>query len=103
MTSGCSTPWKVREGGGVDDVVERTKQRVGRFLTNDAIAVLAAFHHFDKDNKEIREMLVAHIKEQRVYLQDEDYVERIQTADLSEEDKAELLEVETDRACEPGP
>ncbi|GBE60502.1 hypothetical protein, conserved [Babesia ovata] len=77
-----------------DAIGERVTRHVGRFLTNDAIATLAAFSHFDVENERIRELLKNHIKEQREYLEADDYAERIRTAKLPPEDKADLLNAE---------
>ncbi|CDR94339.1 hypothetical protein BBBOND_0106480 [Babesia bigemina] len=77
-----------------DAIEERVTRHVGRFLTNDAIATLAAFSHFDAENERIRELLKKHIKEQREYLDAEDYAERIRSANLSPEDRADLLNSE---------
>ncbi|ORM39527.1 uncharacterized protein BXIN_3091 [Babesia sp. Xinjiang] len=76
-----------------DTIEQLTIKHTGRFFTNDAIATLAAFTHFDAGNKHIREILKSHIKEQHEYLNDDDYSERVRSSKLNMEDKTDLLSV----------
>lgn len=78
---------------------ERVKKHIGRFDPNEAITILAAYAHFDKNNKDIQSVIKAHINEEHAYLRGEAFVRMVEDSNLSEQQKQELLafEDETDQ------